>query len=81
MFNGPAPSPTRRYELMFGDSVIMLRRLEGTAASQAVTHGLYAYVDSIEEHLARARSGDARILDPLKKHGDHFYIAEDLEGR
>jgi uncharacterized glyoxalase superfamily protein PhnB len=68
-------------ELMLGDSVVMLRRRKGSNGNtRAVTHAMYAYVDDIQEHFARAQTGGATIIEPVRKHGDRYYVAEDLEG-
>lgn len=65
--------------LMLGDSVVILRqRASGTTPPS--THAMYAYVDDIERHFAQARAGGATISTGVHKHGDRFYVAEDLEG-
>ena len=69
-------------ELMLGDSLIMTRSAnEGRHAHAGSLDGLYVYVDNVEEHFARAKAEGATIHEPLHRHGDYFYMAEDLEGR
>lgn len=68
--------PTGFNELVLGDSMVMLRNSEGPI--QAVH--LYAYVDELEDHFARATAGGAKIIEGIRKHGDRHYVAEDLEG-
>jgi uncharacterized glyoxalase superfamily protein PhnB len=67
-------------ELMLGDSVVMLRPLDHPHAPVEATHALYVYVDNVEEHYKTAQAGGAKIHQPLLRHGDYFYVAEDLEG-
>jgi uncharacterized glyoxalase superfamily protein PhnB len=67
-------------ELMLGDSLLMLGTLEGARPESPLTHGVYAYVDDLETHFAQARDNGAKIVEGVKKHGDRFYVAEDLEG-
>lgn len=67
-------------ELMLGDSVVMLRQLDHPHAPRDGTHALYVYVDNVEEHFQQAQAGGATIREPLHRHGDYFYVAEDLEG-
>jgi uncharacterized glyoxalase superfamily protein PhnB len=46
-----------------------------------VVDGVYATVDDVEAHCARAREAGARILsEPDEAHGDRLYRVEDLEG-
>jgi uncharacterized glyoxalase superfamily protein PhnB len=68
-------------ELMLGDSVVMLRRLDGSSETpRELTHAMYCYVDDLEAHFARAQTASAAIVEAIHKHGDRSYIAEDLEG-
>ncbi len=68
-------------ELRVGDSVIMLRPpYEANGASGGSSVSLYVYVDDLNAHLAQSQVGGARIVEGVKKHGDRYYIAEDLEG-
>jgi uncharacterized glyoxalase superfamily protein PhnB len=65
-------------ELELHGGVVLLRRAEGEAAgSQAMT---YVYVDDLNAHLTRARDAGARIVEPVHRHGDTAYVAEDPEG-
>jgi uncharacterized glyoxalase superfamily protein PhnB len=41
---------------------------------------VYAYVDNLDEHFARARDGGAVIIREIALHGDRSYVAEDIEG-
>jgi uncharacterized glyoxalase superfamily protein PhnB len=69
-------------DLMLGDSAITVRQRENESlTSQTPTDALYVYVDDVEKHLAQAQAGGAKILTPLHRHGDLFYVAEDPEGR
>jgi uncharacterized glyoxalase superfamily protein PhnB len=43
-------------------------------------HGVYAYVDDLDAHFARARGAGATIVRDITTHGDRSYVAEDLEG-
>jgi len=63
--------------LMLGESVVFLRQRD---AAQPITHAIYAYVDNIEEHFGRSRAGGATIVNAIGKHGDRYYVAQDLEG-
>jgi uncharacterized glyoxalase superfamily protein PhnB len=69
-------------ELALGDSVVMLRGLKGPGAENQgrITHSVYCYVDDLEAHFARAKDAGAVIIDQIKGYGDHFYVADDLEG-
>lgn len=68
-------------ELRLGDSILMLNEFKGADGnSKAVTHALYVYVDDLKAHFEQAQAGGAHIIGGLQKHGDRFYIAEDLEG-
>ena len=63
--------------VMLGDSVVMLSQREGVQAASAA---MYAYVDDLDAHFARAQAGKATIVQAITKHGDRFYVAEDVEG-
>ena len=69
-------------ELRLGNSVIMLRPpYEANGASGGSSVSLYVYVDDLNAHFAQAQAGGAGIIEGIKKHGDRYYIAEDVEGR
>jgi uncharacterized glyoxalase superfamily protein PhnB len=68
-------------ELMLGDSLVILRRFEEASTQGApLAHALYAYVDGLDGHFARAKAGGATILTEIHRHGDRSYQAEDLGG-
>ena len=81
-------------ELVFGGGVVMVasvargpRRKSPHSIGGANTQSLFAYVDDIEAHCARARAAGAKILSEPKTtdYGsewwvDRGYEAEDLEG-
>ncbi|HEY2016525.1 MAG TPA: VOC family protein, partial [Bryobacteraceae bacterium] len=69
------------HELALGDSVVILQRLETPdSGGGAVSHSLYAYVDNLDQHFARAQAGGARIVSEIQRHGDRSYTAADLAG-
>ena len=69
-------------EVRVGNSVIMLRPpYEADGASGGSSVSLYVYVDDLKAHFAQTQAGGATIVEEIKKHGDRYYIAEDLEGR
>ena len=68
-------------ELRVGNSLIMLHPpYEANAASGSSAVSLYVYVDDLNAHFAQAQTSGAKIIEGVKKHGDRYYIAEDLEG-
>jgi uncharacterized glyoxalase superfamily protein PhnB len=81
-------------ELVFGDGVVMVasvsrgpRRASPRSIDGANTQSLFAYVDDVEAHCARARAAGAKILSEPKTTdygaewwADRGYEAEDLEG-
>jgi len=68
-------------ELRVGNSLIMLRSpYEADGASGGSAVSLYVYVDDVNAHFARTQAGGGKIVEEIKKHGDRYYIAEDLEG-
>jgi len=68
-------------ELRAGRSSIILFKGEGVLRSEgSPTHAVWVYVDDVEQHLARATAGGARIVTPLRHSGYTAYEAEDLEG-
>jgi len=81
-------------ELVFGGGVVMVAsagRMEGCKSPRSVgganTQALFAYVDDVESHCARARAAGASIVrEPeTKDYGsdwwtDRGYEARDLEG-
>jgi uncharacterized glyoxalase superfamily protein PhnB len=81
-------------ELVFGDGVVMVasvsrgpRRKSPNSIGGANTQSIFAYVDDVEAHCARARGAGAKILSEPKTtdYGDEWWVdrgyeVEDLEG-
>lgn len=75
-------------EMFFGTGGIMFGSLGnphdyGIEASDAhETHGIYAAVDDIDAHYARARAAGAEIVRDLQEtdYGSREYTARDFEG-
>jgi uncharacterized glyoxalase superfamily protein PhnB len=81
-------------ELVFGGGVVMVASVSGNehrrsprSIGGANTQSLFAYVDDVEGHCARARAAGARIVNEpaTSDYGtewwkDRLYEAEDLEG-
>ncbi len=73
-------------ELQLGESVIMLGTPQGDFKSPRQLGGtpvsIYAYVDDVDEHFARAQEAGATIKqEPADQfYGDRTYMAEDPEG-
>jgi uncharacterized glyoxalase superfamily protein PhnB len=71
-------------EMRLGPGVIMLAsvRDEPTNPWASVKHGIYAYVEDIDGHYARARGANAQIVRELEDtpHGSREYSVLDSEG-
>jgi uncharacterized glyoxalase superfamily protein PhnB len=75
-------------ELSFGPGVVMLGSARGSAGGerpddpQAVSHGIYVFVDNVDEHYRRARDARAQIVYDLSDtdYGSREYAALDPEG-
>jgi uncharacterized glyoxalase superfamily protein PhnB len=75
-------------QLSIGPSVVMLGSARGRAGGerpddpQAVSHGIYVFVDDIDEHYRRAREAGAEIVGELSDtdYGSREYAALDPEG-
>ena len=63
-----------------GGVVIVLGTGSVPTRGQTPDHMVYAYVDDLDAHFARAREGGAVIVREIATYGDRTYVAEDLEG-
>ena len=52
----------------------------GSDEVRSLDHGVYAYVDDLDAHLARARAAGATIVRDISTYGDRTYVAQDVEG-
>ena len=73
-------------QMYLGDAFIMLNNTRAGFASPAQaghqTQSLTVFVDDVDAHFARAKSGGAKIVEHLHEtvYGELQYGAEDLEG-
>ena len=82
------PNGGHHGELRCGTGVIMLstaRDRFGTKSPRAVpasTHGVFVYLDGVDDHFARAKQAGAEIVQGLSDQSyGRTYWARDLEGR
>jgi uncharacterized glyoxalase superfamily protein PhnB len=68
-------------EFRLGNSSLVIAKLAGGPPSPVRTHMPWVYVDDIDAHYRRARSGGAAIVTELSSPwGLPLYVAEDCEG-
>jgi len=75
-------------QLSLGPGVVMLGSARGSAGGerpddpQAVSHGIYVFVDDVDEHFRRARDAGAETVSELAdtEYGSREYAALDPEG-
>jgi uncharacterized glyoxalase superfamily protein PhnB len=83
---GPDPLPDTGHghpwiEFRIGNSSVLIFKLDGDRPEGApATHEPWVYVDDLDDHLARAVTGGATILSPIRQTGFRAYTAQDLEG-
>ena len=89
LFSVPESGPQVRHaQLRLGTSIIMVgtvRPGDGMASPQTLgtaTQSLCVYVEDLDAHYERARSGGAEIMSPLETtdFGSRGYAVRDLEG-
>lgn len=69
-------------EFRVGNCSVMVDRLVSPPADQSqLTHVPWVFVDDLEDHLARAETNGATIVEGITTHGFKSYDALDIEGR
>ena len=69
------------FEFRVGNSAVMVfNRAGNSGETSSPTHTTWVFVEDLDAHLERARSGGARILREIWQHGPRAYDAADLEG-